>query len=247
MKKIVIIAGISIIIVVIVVILAFLFLFPSADASRFHGSWKQSISGFDTTGSSSETYWTFTEDGTLIQTDITTSFEEDTPLIELEDNDEENYFTVISLGPKKIQQGSYEINGNKLSYSGIGEEIPFSLEYNFINDNQFTLNFLMVEMTFTKVTEDEIPDPGYAFNDIDWSNINISVSAGFEEDTNWDNIQLTRSSTPYSGESCPADWGKVQVGDVVEFGSYESEHISGDLNWVPSDNQIAWFSFWVFE
>ena len=251
MEKKIIIASVVIAAVIIIAALSYIFIFSSTDPSRFIGTWKQSFDafGFDSENATSETYWTFYDDGRLVQTDVSLSFDENAPIINLEENDENNYFTVSGLGPTIIQSGTYEIKGDKLYPNGIGDftsNPSIGLNYKFINDDKFTLDFFMATITFNKITGD-IPNPSYSFDDIYWSDINISLNAGFDEDVNWNNIRLSRSATPYSGEYCPQDWGKVQIGDKVEFGSYQSEHISGELNYIPTDTRIGWFSFWVIE
>lgn len=232
----------------ITVVAAILFLFQD-DPSKFYGTWELKIAGFDFENSTTHNYWTFYENGKFKITEVTTSFNDDVPIIRFNENDEQRTFNVKSLGPKSEQWGTYEVSGGKLHIKGtsdIGVPIGIGLDYDFINDNQFTINFMMFQLNFDKTVESAIPDPTYNFENIEWKDINISVSTGYGSPgtVHWDWIQLTRSSTPYSGEHAPTEWGDVKVGDEIEIGDYQSEFITISLTWIPTNENIETIFFY---
>ena len=242
-KKIKITLGAVIVTIIVIVALLYFVVLAGEDESKFYGTWKVDIEGFDFGNATSQSYYTFNENGTFKITDIKTSFSDNVPVIRFDENDEEKTFTVKNLGPKSIEWGTFEIKSGKLhinAKSDIDFPVGFGFDYNFVNDNKFTLNAMMFQLEFNKVDESNIPDPTYNFDNIKWEDINVSVNLGFtaEETVHWDWIQLTRSSTPYSGEHAPLDWGYVTINDKIEIGNYQSEFITVKLMWVPNDEEI---------
>ncbi len=240
----------SVVIVAIMIIGALLYfvVFKGEDQSKFYGTWRADLAGFDFGNSTTNSYWTFYEDGRFKNTEVTLEFSDNVPIIGFEENEGQKTFTVKSLGPKSIEWGTYEVKGGKLyinAQSDIEFPIGFGFDYNFVNDNQFTLNVMMFQLEFNKIDESDIPDPTYTFDNIKWENINISVDTSFSssEELQWDNIQLTRSSTSYSGEHAPSNWGYVTINDEIEIGDYQSDFITVTLTWVPNGEEIDMIFF----
>lgn len=195
--------------------------------------------------------WTFYENSSFKMETYDPPSEEGVPAIQFSEDENNNRLTITSTNGLVTQWAGFKAEGNKLTFtnlqttSGSTMDIPsLPLSYTFSSDgNSFTLNVMIFSLEFTKITESIEPTTTGPFA---WENINISVDVGFSGTINWDWINLTRSSVPYSGDHAPAEWENVAVGDVIETGIYE-EHVSGDLTWIPTDSTIGYFYFWTFD
>lgn len=227
-------------IIIIILTVVSIYLLIQENSNRFYGTWELKIIGLDLGNSTIHNYWTFYDNGDLKITELTTSFYEEVPIINFQENTEEKTINVKSLGPKLEQWGSYTIESGKLYISGLSDtEIPvgIGLDCSFINENEFIINLMMVELNFRKITESTIQYPAYNFGDVKWEDINISVNVGYglSEKINWNKIKLTRSTITYSGEHAPPEWNYVLAGDKIEIGNYMTGTVIVRMIWIPTN------------
>ena len=132
--------------------------------SRFYGTWELEILGFNLGNPTTHTYWTFYKNKDFKSIELTTFFYDEIPIINFEEDNEKRIINVKSLGPKTEQWGSYNVESGRLFISGVNDtEIPLGigLDYNFINDNQLTIDFIMFKLNLKKIIESTIKDPAY--------------------------------------------------------------------------------------
>jgi len=232
-----------IIIGILIIIAGLLFLFQD-NPTRFYGTWELETLGFNLGNSTTHNYWTFYENGTFKITKVTTSFNDEAPIINFEENNEQGKIYIKKLGPISEQIGSYEVRNGKLYISGISDiEIPIGigLDYNFVNNDHFVINFIMFQLNFERTIESAILETTYNFENIEWKNINISLSVGYglSETIYWDQIKLTRASKSYYGEHAPFEWGYIQIGDEIEIGNHQTVPIIVRVTWIPTEKIIG--------
>jgi len=132
--------------------------------SRFYGTWELEILGFNLGNPTTHTYWTFYKNKDFKSIELTTFFYDEIPIINFEEDNEKRIINVKNLGQKTEQWGSYNVESGRLFISGVNDtEIPLGigLDYNFINDNQLTIDFIMFKLNLKKIIESTIKDPAY--------------------------------------------------------------------------------------
>ena len=65
-----------------------------------------------------------------------------------------------------------------------------------------------------------------------WNYINITLHG--PDTIHWEWINLSRSSTPYSGTHAPSEWGEVTIGDVIQIGKYD-QNLTVTIRHIPSN------------
>ena len=109
---------------------------------------------------------------------------------------------------------------------------PYGAEYDFSDDdNLIILALIEYPVRLTKISDS---------NALRWEDVNISMS-GVNE-VHWDWIKLARSSISYYGNHAPSEWGDVRVGDVIQFGKYNSSMYM-TLKWKPSGKSLGTWHF----
>jgi parallel beta-helix repeat protein len=141
---------------------------------------------------------------------------------------------------KYIEWATYQTKDSKLYIEPISYQsstssyflYPYGAEYEFSNDSNYIIIALIeYPVRLTKTSDLTI---------LKWEDIHISLNGAYTVYLDW--IKLARSSISYSGDHAPSEWGDVRVGDVIEFGKYNSS-ISVTLTWQPSGKILGTWHF----
>lgn len=242
------------IVVIVIVVGTVLFFILRDDAGRFIGTWQVESS---MESSSSDMQWTFFSNGSIKMT--TSYYYEETPDIGFTQNIvyydpvvgnmsltvqnvEQNSDSSIQWGTFKIEDGKLHISSTVLGGSESSLSYPF--EYDFSSDDHVTLTLggYTLILTLTRLSEDEI-NQSQPLDNVLWENVNISIDG--PDVIHWDSITLSRSSVSYSRSSAPSEWGNVTVGDVIEFGGYDTNY-TVIFRWLPTNGLIDTYNFYAY-
>lgn len=201
------------------------------ETNNFLGMWKTEYP--DNPNNETEVLITLTFlDNSTLKT-ATYYFFNTTPFIIFENDEIHNTCTVTDLYKGKnpnIEWDRYKISGDKLFISNT------SYSYEFSNNNEQLIikdqNKTNILGALDRVKNFEEPK---VFNSARWEDINITLCC--PDITNWNWINLTRSSIPYTAEHAPAKWGNITIGDLLQIGEYDSELWVG-MTWIPTGNQL---------
>jgi len=228
----------SIVVVIAVVVSVVMVLFMFGDElseGTFVGTWDAEMVGYNTTGS-----WVFHEDGRLEL--ISYYFDEnnpdDYPNIYFESDAVMNTLTVSDLDLYSVSNGTWEIKDGELCIHPSNSSSGPSYCFDYEKDGDTITLSGMYTVTLTKASG------GSSGMNVEWKDINISVSPGHAGEIEYSWIKLTRKlDVPYSGGHAPATWGYVKEGDVIQIADqYTSVSITGEFTWVPNGQTIDWFT-----
>lgn len=105
-----------------------------------------------------------------------------------------------------------------------------------------TNNILKPNIQFEKVEEEGLRVISVN-GDVNWSNINITISSGYSSDIYlYPAPQMSYRYSYGNGSSCPDNWGIVKPENVIYFFLIKN-NITVQLKWIPTNEKIGEWNF----